>query len=63
MDSEAGKWKTKKMRCQKKRMQIIREMRKKTYCTHISLKIEAAVCNGILLFAENLVIEIGAESV
>jgi hypothetical protein len=38
-------------------MQIIRKMMKETYCTPISLKIGAAVCNGIRHFAENLATE------
>ena len=34
------------------------KMMKKTFCTLINLKIEAAACNGTLLFAEDLAIEI-----
>jgi hypothetical protein len=38
-------------------MQIIRKTMTETYCIPISLKIGEAVCNGTLLFAENLAIE------
>ena len=44
-------------------MNKIHKTMKKTFCIRISLKIEAAVCNGTLLFAENLVIEVATENI
>jgi hypothetical protein len=53
-----------KMRFQK--MQILKTVHKtmmKTFCTLINLKIEVVACNGTLLFAEDLAIEIAVKNI
>jgi hypothetical protein len=48
-----GKWKKRRIRHQKRRIQKVIQIMKKTYCTHINLNPRATVCDGILLSAED----------
>jgi hypothetical protein len=52
-----------KVRVWKQTLKKSHKTMKKTFCTHTSLKIEETACNGTLLFAEDLAIEIVVKNI